>query len=524
LIRRRCRYVIVVDAAEDPLDSSENLANLIRLVRTDFGIAIDIDTAPLRKDEKGLSRWHCAIGAIRYDEVDPSGVTGTLLFIRSSLTGDEDADLRNYAVTHPPFPHHPTSDQFFDEAQFESYRDLGYHVGMSVFSEACEAVGRSAQGPDARPPATQTDRTYRGTTRELFAALRREWSPLPAGGGAAYTASCRDYLAVVGELRKDRDLRRVSGSLFPEVALLPRGAEGQATDGDVYTDLHEIDALLQVMELSWLENDLDRFHAHPLNRGWMNVMRRWTASDLFHRYWVVLRAQYSRGFVRFCERALNLDPLPVQWVALDELGDHAGQVLEQFDKEFHSEWGGVLRDTVGLAERQRCYVSWVVGRSRVKGKRLAWILSSGPPWEAPGAVPPESRRDQPRLPLGVVVAFPPEDGPKERWELLVWVRSASRSLGLGRGSVGRILDLEILLALAGSVAELLVRYPRIGTTLGERLQCSVWTWFFNDLDFVRPCEEQDPAAVRLVRRLSTPATVGATDEPRAEAAAGGAQE
>ncbi|MBI3694113.1 MAG: hypothetical protein HY238_04645, partial [Acidobacteria bacterium] len=30
-----------------------------------------------------------------------------------------------YAAEHPDFPQQPTSDQFFDEAQFESYRRLG---------------------------------------------------------------------------------------------------------------------------------------------------------------------------------------------------------------------------------------------------------------------------------------------------------------------------------------------------------------------------------------------------------------
>src|SRR5205823_3133319 len=63
LIRRKCRYVVVVDAAEDPLDASENLAELVRLVRTDFGIYIDIDTTPLRQDEETkLTRAHHAVG------------------------------------------------------------------------------------------------------------------------------------------------------------------------------------------------------------------------------------------------------------------------------------------------------------------------------------------------------------------------------------------------------------------------------------------------------------------------------
>jgi hypothetical protein len=32
----------------------------------------------------------------------------------------------------PAFPHDPTSDQFFDEARFESYRTLGFHTVLAA--------------------------------------------------------------------------------------------------------------------------------------------------------------------------------------------------------------------------------------------------------------------------------------------------------------------------------------------------------------------------------------------------------
>ena len=41
---------------------------------------------------------------------------------------DEPADVLNYARSHPAFPHESTSNQFFTEAQFESYRMLGLHT------------------------------------------------------------------------------------------------------------------------------------------------------------------------------------------------------------------------------------------------------------------------------------------------------------------------------------------------------------------------------------------------------------
>ena len=62
------------------------------------------------------------------------GEQGILLFIKNSLAGNEPTDLINYKLQEPAFPHHSTIDQFFSESQFESYRQLGYHMGNDVFS------------------------------------------------------------------------------------------------------------------------------------------------------------------------------------------------------------------------------------------------------------------------------------------------------------------------------------------------------------------------------------------------------
>ena len=37
-----------------------------------------------------------------------------------------------YKVYHPSFPHEPTSDQFFDDVQWESYYRLGQYIGSDV--------------------------------------------------------------------------------------------------------------------------------------------------------------------------------------------------------------------------------------------------------------------------------------------------------------------------------------------------------------------------------------------------------
>lgn len=127
LVRRRCRMVMVVDAAEDEARVFEDFANLTRKCYTDFGVSIDIDLQPLRRDKTSGKSTRCwALGDIHYPNIDGKPATGVLLYIKPSMVDDLPEDILNYAAKNESFPHQPTPDQFFDEAQFESYRKLGY--------------------------------------------------------------------------------------------------------------------------------------------------------------------------------------------------------------------------------------------------------------------------------------------------------------------------------------------------------------------------------------------------------------
>jgi hypothetical protein len=145
LVKRRCRLILAVDAAEDKDLSFDDLASAVRKCRSDMGIDIEIKTDKLHKVGKtGFSPWHCAIGLIKYCNSDPpidnlpagSDKTvkdGILVYVKPSLTNDEPADVLNYKRMHPVFPHEPTVDEWFSESQFESYRALGQHVIRTLF-------------------------------------------------------------------------------------------------------------------------------------------------------------------------------------------------------------------------------------------------------------------------------------------------------------------------------------------------------------------------------------------------------
>ena len=131
LIKRGCRFIIASDAAADPSFGFADFASLQRKVRIDLGVGIEIKMDSLRLGEDRLCKGHHAVGTIHY----PNGMKGVLVYIKTSLTGDESEDLLAYRRGKPDFPDESTADQFFDEAQFESYRKLGEHVGNGIFEE-----------------------------------------------------------------------------------------------------------------------------------------------------------------------------------------------------------------------------------------------------------------------------------------------------------------------------------------------------------------------------------------------------
>jgi len=137
LLRRRCKFIISVDGEADPNMGFKGLVKLILYARIDMGIVIDINLDAVRKNTAGISGKNWALGTIRYGDNE----FGHLLYIKSSLAGDENEYIREYKSRNPDFPHESTIDQFFDETQFEAYRALGFHIGNKLFADT-KALGQ----------------------------------------------------------------------------------------------------------------------------------------------------------------------------------------------------------------------------------------------------------------------------------------------------------------------------------------------------------------------------------------------
>jgi hypothetical protein len=133
MVLRRCHYIVVSDAGEDPECSFADLGEAVRKIRIDFGIPIEFGSMGIYpRSQIGALKdpgHNCAIGRIRYSAVDGDAASdGVIVYIKPACYGDEPRDIYEYFKRSETFPHESTSDQFFSESQFESYRMLGAHT------------------------------------------------------------------------------------------------------------------------------------------------------------------------------------------------------------------------------------------------------------------------------------------------------------------------------------------------------------------------------------------------------------
>jgi hypothetical protein len=157
LIQRRVPMILVTDNGADPKYRFEDLENLVRKVRLDLGGETRLlGGAELKAFLSGIGpsepsvfvdpdRW----ADWRKEFTDPASSAFVLvlrvvldkqsvdiIWLKPRVLPGMPADLMGYSAANPLFPQQPTGDQFFDEAQWESYRRLG-ELSMSRLLESC---------------------------------------------------------------------------------------------------------------------------------------------------------------------------------------------------------------------------------------------------------------------------------------------------------------------------------------------------------------------------------------------------
>lgn len=278
LVRRRCRYIIVSDAEQDGDLTFGSMTTVIRNCRMDFGVEIKIAFDRIAKDEDGHSRTHCVVGKIDYpedlDERDKrKRKHGYLLYIKSSLTGDEQPDVIGYHAEHPEFPHQTTADQWFTEAQFESYRRLGYHIADSALGSVREKA------------------KDRG---KFFQDLEEVWYP-PSERVERFAAdhSLR-FTELISSIGEEDRLSFLDPQLFfnwqqREMGIWQRKAR------------YQVGALIDFMHTVYTQLNLESKHEQeqPHNKGWMRIFKHWAQNPDFEATWKSAQNMFGPRFGDF---------------------------------------------------------------------------------------------------------------------------------------------------------------------------------------------------------------------------------
>ena len=288
LVRRHCRYIIVSDCGADPQVAFDDFGNAVRRIREDFGVEIEIDLSPLTPNAARISKQHVAVGTISYDPRGDQKDNAILVYLKPALTGDEPCDITQYRTRNEDFPHESTGDQFYDEAQWESYRRLGEHAARS----ALHFVER--RGANPLPDA-------------VFNDARWEWYQSPEGLDESIVELTGRLTALERQLREEAPLALVR-EMYPELQTMDqeKGPVPPMTAGEMRKTLHFLVQIIQLMEDVWLNCHLETHWNHPNNLGWMNTFQRWAYTPSFRLWWPLLKSMYGSKFRRFMEERLDL--------------------------------------------------------------------------------------------------------------------------------------------------------------------------------------------------------------------------
>lgn len=335
LIRRRTHFILCVDAGADPKREFFDLGNAVHKCRVDFGVDISIDVNDLVPDSESRRSSTCvAIGRIDYNQ--PNVPEGLLLYIKPGLCGDEPADVMNYSRTQMDFPHQPTTDQFFDEAQIESYRRLGVHIAESTLAPVIERVLESSEtfAKERLSPRSKDD---------FIEQLQRFWLKPLSETGPAFSQHGARMAELFSVLREDDRMQTLDAQLYPgwkSIATDLNLAEVRQADPgiDLHTRLPDpvefrasfffCQELIQLMELVYLDMNLETTWDHPDNRRWINTFKHWTWVPMFRLTWVLSAQTYGARFVSFCETRLDA-PRLVPSLKLDTVRIRDQQHLEE---------------------------------------------------------------------------------------------------------------------------------------------------------------------------------------------------
>jgi hypothetical protein len=162
LVRRRVGIILLCDNSCDPDYRFDEVGNLARKIRTDFGAEMRPISPPTglpgryfatAEDfaRRELRRGKCALlYEIEYpgpDAGSPAPDCSLLIVLKPNMIPGTPIDVNEYASVNEEFPHQTTLDQFFDDAQWESYRKLAELIADGVLDSDLLSLDRWHETP-----------------------------------------------------------------------------------------------------------------------------------------------------------------------------------------------------------------------------------------------------------------------------------------------------------------------------------------------------------------------------------------
>lgn len=159
LIRRRCGLIIVCDGGHDNEAAYGDFVTALQRVEQDFGakFSFDMEVAASGKGSKSGPEAMIArpsetlypkgaeyaekgyfVASIDYGPdrgVAPWPRHGVLIYLKTTMIESLSMKARGYKGANPDFPDEPTADQFFDEEQFEAYREAGFRIAKQMVED-----------------------------------------------------------------------------------------------------------------------------------------------------------------------------------------------------------------------------------------------------------------------------------------------------------------------------------------------------------------------------------------------------
>jgi len=154
LLAAHCEFIVLVDCGADPNYEFGDIENLVRKARVDLGVEI-LFQKPLRAacevwhgvlqyvgtlNELAASDRNACIALARVRYPGETHASGVLVIIKPNVCNALPMDINSYRQEYPDFPQQSTANQFFTEAQWESYFQLGKFLADKLAPDFIRAV------------------------------------------------------------------------------------------------------------------------------------------------------------------------------------------------------------------------------------------------------------------------------------------------------------------------------------------------------------------------------------------------